>query len=177
MIYKAFILYLLFIASVRADVNLNVPHFMQNTPVWCWAAAAQQIIAYKKGIGNTPSQCQIVEVATGLGPGECCLNNNPLCYHGAGFNIVANVISYFGGAYSNYVLPANPYVIESTLATGRPILAQLAMSGGGTHVVVIRGIRMLPAPALIVNDPLMIAPMFVPFINLASIWMDGIVIN
>ncbi|SBN08916.1 hypothetical protein KVMX100_121339 [Klebsiella variicola] len=101
----------------------------------------------------------------------------PYVITGRGSTLLLMLFLILGGAYSNYVLPANPYVIESTLATGRPILAQLAMSGGGTHVVVIRGIRMLPAPALFVNDPLMTAPMFIPFINLASIWMDGIVIN
>lgn len=177
MFSKIFFLIFVMVLPVKADVNLNIPHFMQQTPVWCWAAAAQQIIAYKNGPVNIPSQCQIVEVASKLNPGECCHNSNPICFHGGDFNTVANIISYFGGAYSNYVLPANPLIIESTLATGRPILAQLAMAGGTTHVVVIRGIRMLPAPTLIVNDPLMNAPMLVPFLNLASVWMDGIVVN
>jgi hypothetical protein len=159
----------------HADAFLSVPHYQQQTGLWCWAAAAQQIIAFKQG--GAPPQCQLVEVASGFPPGACCNMGHPACVHGGNFSQVANLIAHYGGAFSNYVLPANPYIIEATLKSGRPILAQVVSGFGSTHVVVIRGIQMNPVPTLIINDPLMPAPYTVPFSNLATIWLDGIVVN
>lgn len=166
-----------FCGFAKADAFINVPHFQQLTPVWCWVAAAQQIIAYKKGFSGTPQQCALVEAVDGASPGVCCGFGHPGCVHTGSFVQVANLISYFGGSYSSYVLPANAFVVEQTLQAGRPILAQIATGAGSTHVVVIRGITMGPNPVLLINDPMAPAPYQIPFANLASMWIDGIVIN
>ncbi|WP_081042426.1 papain-like cysteine protease family protein [Pseudomonas brassicacearum] len=166
-----------FSGYAKADAFIDVPHFQQLTPVWCWVAAAQQVIAYKKGFLNTPQQCALVEATDGASLGMCCNFGHPGCVHTGNFTQVANLISYFGGSYSTYVLPANAFIIESTLQAGKPILAQIATGGSSTHVVVIRGIKMTPTPILLINDPMAPVPYEVPFINLASIWIDGIVIN
>lgn len=166
-----------FSSYAKADAFLNVPHIQQLTPVWCWVAAAQQVIAYKKGFAGTPRQCALVEAIDGASAGMCCNAGHPGCVHTGDFKQVAMLISYFGGSYSTYVLPANAYIIEQTLQAGRPILAQIATGGSSTHVVVIRGIRMTPTPVLLINDPMAPTPYETPFINLATIWIDGIVID
>ncbi|GEM_PF-5225767 len=161
----------------KADAFIDVPHFPQLSPVWCWVAAAQQIIAYKAGFALTPQQCALVEAADGAPPGMCCNIGHQGCVHTGSFAQVANLISYFGGSYSSYVLPANAFVVEKTLQAGRPILAQIKTGGSSTHVVVIRGIRMGPDPVLLINDPVLPVPILVPFAHLANIWIDGIVVN
>lgn len=168
---------LFFCGMAKADAFLNVPHFQQQTPVWCWVAAAQQIIAYKRGVAATPPQCSMVEAVDGASPGMCCGVGHPGCVHTGSFVQVANLIAYFGGSFSSYVLPANPYVIENTLNSGRPILAQIVTGSASTHVVVIRGIQMGPNPLLLINDPMAPAPYQIPFSHLASLWIDGIVVN
>lgn len=172
-------LYLFILAPflTRGDVIIPVPHLSQQTPVWCWVAAAQQIVAFQRGLNHTPAQCVMVEASGGLPPGTCCVSANPVCVHAGNFVAVSNLISYYGGAISSYVLPSNPSVIYATLQQGRPILAQLASGGGNTHVVVIRGMMLNPSPLLIVNDPLQPNPIIIPFDNLAGVWMDGLVIN
>lgn len=160
-----------------ADAFLPVPHRSQETPLWCWVAAAQQIIAFKRGAPATPRQCEMVEVASGFPPGSCCVSGLPACVHGGNFIAVANLIAYYGGSYSTYVLPASPYIIDSTLNAGRPILAQIVSGPGSTHVVVIVGIQMAPVPMLIINDPMQPGPTTIPFAYLVGVWMDGIVVN
>lgn len=158
----------------KADAFLNVPHFQQQTPVWCWVAAAQQLVAFKTG--SAPPQCAMVEAIHGA-PGACCSLGHQGCVHTGSFAQVASLIAYFGGSYSTYVLPANAAVIENTLLAGRPIIAQIVTGGASTHVVVISGIWMGPNPVLRINDPMAVAPYQMPFSVLVSVWVDGLVIN
>ena len=59
----------LFAGSVRAQpglpppVDIPIQNLSQQTPVWCWAAVAEQIITWRRG--GSPPQCVLVAAAFG----------------------------------------------------------------------------------------------------------------
>ena len=64
---------------VPSPVDVPISNIPQDTPVWCWAAVAQQIIMAIRGPQNTPPQCALVATANGAHPGVCCNGYNPAC--------------------------------------------------------------------------------------------------
>ena len=167
---------------VPSPVDVPISNIPQDTPVWCWAAVAQQIIMAIRGPQNTPPQCALVATANGAHPGVCCNGYNPACVRTGSIPQIQNLILYFGGRYSIYAPPTDPMTLYSTLASGNAVIVQLRTSQFSSHVVVIRGMSFVVTqsgvqPLLHVNDPMAIITQPVLFTAIAPIWMDAIVVH
>lgn len=163
-------------------VDLAIQNIRQKTPVWCWAAVAQQIVLATRGPQKTPSQCALVAMANGVPPGECCSRYNPACVRTGSIPQIQWLIAQFGGRYSSYAPPTNPMTLYRTLSSGRAIILQLRTGQQSAHVVVVRGMSFLPTPNgvqpfLHVNDPMAIFTQPVPFAQIAPIWISAIVVS
>lgn len=181
-------LYLLLSFSMTAmavaqlqPVDLPIQNIRQETPVWCWAAVAQQIINYTQGPGQTPSQCALVALAYGAHPAACC-DGNPRCWVTGSLPQIQSLIGYFGGRYSNLAPPADPMTLYRTLASRKPIILLVSSGAMSSHVVVLRGMHFMPVPGgfeavLYVNDPLGYYTQPVLFSQLRRIWIGAIVVN
>lgn len=161
-----------------------IENILQETPVWCWAAVAQQIILYKVGPHNTPSQCAMVALAKGLHPQMCCPpgNNPQQCVTPGGIQQIQWLMAHFGMAYSQYAPPASPMHLYHALRQKKVIILQLATGQQTAHVVVLRGMTFQPSPMgpipyLIINDPMSQFTAPVPFAQIAPIWMSAIVVQ
>jgi papain like cysteine protease AvrRpt2 len=162
-------------------VDIPIGNIPQQTPVWCWAAVAQQIIAAARGPQATPPQCALVAMANGAPPGVCC-SGNPACMVTGSIPQIQMLISQFGGHYSAYAPPTDPMTLYRTLAQRRPVILQIQSSPMSTHVIVVRGMSFVPTrfgiqPMLHVNDPMALYTQPVPFAQIAPIWIDAIVVN
>lgn len=92
-------------------VDIPIVNLVQQTPVWCWAAVAQQIIMAAKGPAATPEQCALVAAANGVPPQTCCSGFNPQCVVTGSLPQIQFLIAQFGGHYSSLAPPANPLVL------------------------------------------------------------------
>lgn len=170
-------------AQLPPPIDLGIINLPQNGPVWCWAAVARQIIAWKRqNLSAAPEQCALVAMANGAPPPVCCAGVNPACNITGSIPQIQGLIANFGASYSSVAPPANPMVLYNTLASGRPIILQIATGPGMAHVVVLQGMQwyqtpMGPRAMLHINDPMNIYPAPVPFENIAPIWMSAIVVN
>ncbi|ELB2966969.1 TPA: hypothetical protein GRI67_23235 [Vibrio parahaemolyticus] len=178
---NVFFLIIFLSASVSSQpIHLPIQNIMQQTPVWCWAAVAQQIILAKQGPMNTPAQCALVAMAHGQHPNFCCAGGgNPNCVKTGSLQQIQYLIGQFGGSATSIQPPAHPQVLYNTLLSGRPIILQVQTGISSAHVVVLTGMSFLPngTPLLHINDPLAHFTQPVPFNNLLPIWMSAIVVN
>lgn len=164
-------------------INLGVMNLPQEGPVWCWAAVARQIIAWKhQSLSSAPRQCALVAMSNGAPPQACCLGGNPDCNITGSIPQIQALIQNFGTSYTSVAPPANPMILYNTLASGRPIILQISSGGGMAHVVVLQGMTWYMSPnglraMLHINDPMNIYPVAVPFESIAPIWMSAIVVN
>ncbi len=163
-------------------VDIPIQNIHQETPVWCWAAVAQQIILGIRGPANTPPQCALVAIANNVHPEVCCSGYNPMCVRTGSIQQIQFLISYFGGRYSSYAPPADPMKLYRSLASRRPIILQVRTGIINSHVVVLRGMTFVRGqfgvePVLHINDPLAHFAQPVPFSQIAPIWMDAIIVN
>lgn len=174
----------LYVSSyARADqVELPIRNILQETPVWCWAAVSEQIVVSMRGRAATPRQCAMVAVAKNASPAACC--QYPMnCAVTGGLGDIQNLILYFGGSTSQILPPTDPQTLYGTLASGHPIIMQLQMDQGGmAHVVVIRGMAIVPSAwgpraFLFINDPLQIYTQPIPFEDIIPMWRVAIVVN
>lgn len=162
-------------------VDLGIQNIPQQTPVWCWAAVAQQIIAAVRGPAQTPPQCALVAVANGVHPDVCCVQQNAGCVRTGALQQIQGLIAQFGGRISAVAPPTDPMTLYQTLANGRAIILQIR-SGQANHVVVLRGMAFQPTPmgvmpVLFINDPLAIFTQPVPFPRLMGMWVSAIVVG
>ncbi len=169
-------------AQLPPPVDIPVQNIPQESPVWCWAAVAQQIIMYSQGVQRTPSQCALVAIANNAPPQVCCTAYNPICVRTGSTQQIQGLIAYFGGRYSGIAPPADPMTLYKTLASGKPIILQVRAGMQSAHVVVLRGMSFVPTPygtepVLHINDPLAHFTQPVPFSNLIRIWMSAIVVH
>ena len=169
-------------AQTPPPVDLPIPNIPQETPVWCWAAVAQQIIHATHGPAQTPPQCALVAIGNGAHPAVCCNQPNPACVRTGSFPQIAGLIAQFGGRTSNYAPPANPMALYQTLASGRAIILHIRSGAMSTHVVVLRGMSFMQTPygvepVLHINDPLAYYTQPVPFSQLLPVWIDALVVN
>ncbi len=169
-------------AQLPPPVDIPVQNIPQESPVWCWAAVAQQIIMYSQGVQRTPSQCALVAIANNAPPQVCCTAYNPICVRTGSTQQIQGLIAYFGGRYSGIAPPADPMTLYKTLASGKPIILQVRAGMQSAHVVVLRGMSFMPTPygtepVLHINDPLAHFTQPVPFSNLIRIWMSAIVVH
>jgi hypothetical protein len=164
------------IISAKAQpppIDLGIQNILQETPVWCWAAVAQQII--QKVRGQSPRQCQLVATARNAPPQYCCQSPTPCMTMGT-LSEIQHLILLYGGHYSDIALPANPIIIYNTLRQDKGIIMQVRSSPGANHVVVIRGMAWAPNPILFINDPTSFFTSPVPFSDIAQYWIAAIVV-
>lgn len=167
-------------AQVPPPVDIPVANLTQGTPVWCWAAVAQQIINWSVGPAQTPQQCALVAVAYGAPPEVCC-SGNPVCMQTGSMQQIQYLMARFGQHFSAIAPPTDPYTLYQTLAAGHPVILQVASGYASSHVVVVRGMAFVPSanglvPVLNVNDPMSYFTQPVPFQALMGIWMNAIVV-
>jgi hypothetical protein len=168
-------------AQYPPPVDIPIQNLLQGTQVWCWAAVAQQLIAAAIGPEQTPQQCALVAMAYGAPPETCCSGYNPACITVGSLQQIQLLISRFGHHGSAIAPPTDPMTLYSTLASGHPIVLQVATGQGASHVVVLRGMSFLQTaqgvlPVLYINDPMAYFTQPVSFFALQGIWMDAIVI-
>jgi hypothetical protein len=166
------------VSAIRAQtpIDLGIQNIPQQTPVWCWAAVAQQIILASRGPNGTPPQCGLVGIASNVSPQACCQAPG-LCLRTGGLQEIQALILYFGGHVSSIAPPANPMAVYQTLAAHHPIIMAVQSSPFSAHVVVIRGMAWTPQPVLLVNDPMGFFSQPVPFVNILPYWRAAIVVN
>ena len=162
-------------------VDLPIQNIPQQTPVWCWAAVAQQIIHASRGPGATPPQCVLVARAYGQPPGPCC-SNPQACSVTGQLPQIQQLIAEFGGRASSIERPADPMTVYHTLAAGKAIILAVRSSPYAGHVVVLRGMTWMPSPqgpypVLLINDPMAYYTQPVPFAQLAAAWESAIVVQ
>ena len=161
-------------------VDLRIQNIPQQTPVWCWAAVAQQIIYRLNGPAATPQQCELVATAFNTAPQYCCQLPTP-CITTGSLQQIQGLIAYYGGRWSSIAPPANSMAVYQTLASGRAIIMAVQSSPYSGHVVVIRGMAWIPTPmgaqpVLYINDPLAYFTQPIPFANLSKYWSSAIVV-
>ncbi len=168
-------------AQVPPPVDLGIQNIPQDTPVWCWAAVAQQIIYALRGPAGTPPQCALVAMASGVHPQQCC-QMPANCMRTGQLHEIQNLILAFGGRYSSIAPPADPMTLYQTLASRRAVIMAVKSSPQSGHVVVIRGMAWVPTPmgvqpVLYINDPMSYFTQPVPFVNIMQYWDAAIVVN
>jgi hypothetical protein len=174
---------ILSISTVNAlppPIDLGIQNIPQQTPVWCWAAVAQQIIFALRGAGGTPPQCGLVAIASNVSPNACCQSPTP-CLRTGQLLEIQGLILHFGGRYSTITPPANPMAVYQTLASGRAIIMAVQSSPYSGHVVVIRGMAWIQTPmgiqpVLYINDPMGYFTQPIPFISILPYWRAAIVV-
>jgi hypothetical protein len=170
-------------AQMPPPIDLGIYNLTQDTSVWCWAAVARQIIAWKRqDLLSTPIQCALVAAANDAPEGACCSYYNPACVVTGSIPQIQRLIAQFGASYSSVAPPADATVLYNTLASGRAIILQISTGGAMAHVVVLQGMDWEMTPIgrramLHVNDPMSVYPMRVPFEQISAIWLSAIVVN
>ncbi|HXO22309.1 MAG TPA: papain-like cysteine protease family protein [Thermoanaerobaculia bacterium] len=164
-----------------SPVDIPIQNIPQETPEWCWAAVAQQIILASVGLQQTPPQCALVAMANNAPPEVCC-SGNPACVRTGSVQQIQFLIGRFGRHASSLAPPTDPFTLYNTLAANRPVILQVMSGPGTTHVVVLRGMSFVPTPqgpmpVLYINDPMAIYTQPVPYFNLLRIWVNAIVVN
>jgi hypothetical protein len=169
------------LAQCPRPVVLPIQNITQQTPEWCWAAAAQQVIASYAGPNQTPQQCALVAMAYGAAPAACCSAYNPACVVPGSMQSIQALIAQFGHQATAMAPPTDPTTLYNTLAAGHPIILHVQSGLSTSHVVVLRGMQCLqtpqgPLPVLLINDPMSYFTQPVSYYNLVPIWLDAIVV-
>ena len=168
-------------ARTPPPIDLGIQNIPQETPVWCWAAVAQQIIFALRGPDGTPPQCGLVAIASNVPSQVCCQIPTP-CMRTGYLHEIQSLILYFGGRFSTISPPADPMTVYRTLASARAIIMAVQSSPFSGHVVVIRGMAWIPThmgvqPVLYINDPMGFFTQPVPFVNILPYWRAAIVVS
>lgn len=157
-----------------APVELSVPLYMQETDVWCWAAAARMVIAYYRGEGETPPQARLVELILDLPEGHC--QNSPMpaeCVEASESYFVAMLMRIGGARQVREVSALDALGVYAALDQRNVIVAEMRTGEELTHVIVIRGVWVRDKAAfeidVLVNDPspLVTEPIWIPYAELA----------
>jgi len=173
-------------------VDLPVPAFRQQADNWCWLAAAEMVVYYKKW-GHSPKQCELLEAGIGAPNGACCADPAK-CDRPGSLAEIRRVIAHFGGAASALVPALRPEALYRTLQAGHVVVAALQHPAGGPgHVVVIKGLRFqvrwlpprtdggppvqLIEPWVSINDPRGIITESLPYANLAPYWVSSVIVE
>ena len=164
---------------IPPPIHLPIENRLQQTISWCWLAVSQQIISYLTGPLNTPSQCALAGTALRLGSEVCCYT--PTCSVQPGtLQQIAELISLYGGGYSNMMFSKDPYVVYGILSQGHPIIMAIQRGRGVGHVAVIKGMAWVPSlyggmePVLYINDPMSYLPQTIPYSQAAYYWAAGL---
>jgi hypothetical protein len=168
-------------AQYPPPVDIPIQDLPQETPVWCWAAVAQQLIAAAVGLQQTPQQCALVAMANGAPPAVCCSGYNPACVRTGSLQQIQFLVSSFGHHASALAPPTDPMTLYNTLAAGHPIVLHVRTGPASSHVVVLRGMSFLPTPqgplpVLQINDPMSYFTQPASFYDLLGVWIEAIVV-
>lgn len=165
--------------TLPKSVHVDVPNHLQETEMWCWAAAAQQIIEWSEK--STMPQCGLVAVANNIHPAVCCAAQSPTCVRTGTMTQVQSLIKMYTGRSSRVI---NPTVMSlyAQLTQGKPVIIQVRMSPLTTHVVVLTGMTFVwtrsGAMAILeLNDPMSIYTIPVPYSNLSQIIVNALVVD
>jgi hypothetical protein len=163
-------------------IDLGIPNIRQQSPVWCWAAVAEQIIRWRNG-GRGPSQAELVSIANGFPPEACLQPPNhsvhQACQRPGHLVEVKQLIAMFGGGPSEIAPPAHPAILYQTLKGGHAIILAVQSTPFLGHFVVLRGMAPARDPILFINDP-MGWPNFsqpVPFSAIMQFWNAALVVS
>jgi hypothetical protein len=170
------------LAQYPPPVDLPIQNILQETPAWCWAAVAQQIILAAAGPQRTPQQCALVAIANNAPPAVCCSGFNPGCVRTGSLQQIQLLIGQFGRHASAVAPPTDPLTLYKTLASNRPIILHIVSGPGTSHVVVLRGMAFVPTqqgvmPVLYINDPMSVFTQPVSYNDLLRLWISAIVVN
>lgn len=177
---------------VPNPVDLPVPAIQQRTDNWCWLAAAEMVVYYRRW-GLAPGQCEIMEIGMGAGPGTCC-REPAACDRPGSIRELGRVIEHFGRTRATITGPLPVEVLYEALRRDCVVVAALTAPGAARgHVVVIKGLRYVVkwlapeqagrppvqrvVPYLAVNDPRGIITESVPYETLIRIWTSSIVVE
>ncbi|WP_345117429.1 papain-like cysteine protease family protein [Hymenobacter algoricola] len=165
-------------ATKAQDPILNIENRVQIDPMWCWAAASEQIIYWLTG--NDISQCQLVATAKHANPMICCTTVGACSVPGS-LTDIQNLVLAYGGHYSSIAPPASPSVLYNTLLNNKAVVIYLQTSPTIGHFVVLRGMAWQNTPdgmmpIFYLNDPMSIYVRPVDFNQLYSIWRAAIVV-
>lgn len=155
-------------------VDLDIRNIRQETPVWCWAAVAQQVIVKRKG--RSPPQCALVAMVHGRYPSYCCPHYERCAVSGS-LAQIQTLIRNFGQRSSSIRPPSDAMTLYRTLRQGHPIILALRDSPYEGHVVVLTGMSWAGGEAVLhVNDPLDVVPARMTFRELLPRWHAAIVV-
>jgi hypothetical protein len=124
------------------SITLDIPHYGQDTPVWCWAAVAQMVIAHFQGATSTPTQKELVRMALGQPesaiwsagvPADAVVPNDA--------HFIRLLIKVLARRVSDWFPPCPPEEIYANLYFGNPVILHVMTSGATSHVVVVAGVR------------------------------------
>lgn len=167
--------------AAEGAIDLGVPHIIQETEFWGWAAAAQGLLMHRLGPARTPPQCALAAMGYGT-PMEVCCSLSSVCLGRTGGLVqVENILARFGFRYSHIPPPPDAASLYRILESGRPIAVHVS-TGVGAHIIIVRGASLEggsgPAdPALYVNDPASVYPETMSFSRLKTIWLNAIVVG
>jgi hypothetical protein len=177
-------------AMARAEAaELAIAPVIQQTPEWCWAAAAEMVLRHFRFPDLNPAgnyQCAIVGAQ-----GGACARDCSLCLSGGGTTQrIAGVIRQYAEltrALTGFVVPGfdprtagilSPRQIAAAIDRGAPLLAGVSPQAPPTapglglsrHAVVIEGyLAHGDSFAVIVNDPFPYSASFVaPYLGVGG---------
>ena len=159
--YQAFVgrpnapmMYWLKDAAYRPSVSLSVTLRSQETNMWCWAASGRMTMEY---LGHSVSQC--VQANNRLGRTDCCAiaacpnppTNDP-CVQGGWPEY-----SKYGFTATNTSDAALSFaeLWEQFTCKGKPVAFSWHWPGGGGHMMVVRGAKIMSdnTQMVLVSDP------------------------
>lgn len=165
--------------SSAQSIDLGIINIAQEGQAWCWAAAAQQVVAWKTG--RAPYQCEMVAVANGVHPAVCC-PYNPQCDVPGSMQQIQFLIANYGMSYSQITPPTDPMTLFALLQRRSAVIMFVRNSPYAQigHFVVLRGMAWTHAgPVVLINDPIgwpgFSQPM--PFQALIGYWQAAIVVD
>ena len=141
-------------AAWRPSVSLSITLRSQETNMWCWAASGRMTMEY---LGHSVSQC--VQANNRLGRTDCCAiaacpnppTNDP-CVQGGWPEY-----SKYGFTATNTSDAALSFaqLWEQFTCKGKPVAFSWHWPGGGGHMMVVRGAKILSdnTQMVLVSDP------------------------
>lgn len=117
--------------SPTTSRRLPVPYVAQQTPVWCWAACSEMVLAYK---GSPEPQCGILSDWFQF---PCCLQP-AACATTAPLEIIQATLAAHGVRSTRVPSPLPLSSVKAEIDAGRPLILAYRGSFSG-HVVVLFG--------------------------------------
>lgn len=163
-------------------VIINIDNEEQKTNYWCWPALIRQIINWR-GMGQAPSQCEIVNIANaykGWQGINCCEDpNREECARLGDEGELKNLVALYGGRVTDIEVPTTPEEIYNNLVSRKLLLMLVEFSGTtNKHLYMIRGISWDGDEAmLVINDPAVSQSQTVKFSEFKDTWFQAFAVE